>query len=462
MTFKKFTWVFILLVVCNRCLQNDEFEVKMLIEIARHGATTPKNMELFKGIEKDLDSLVGKEDQKLRKEGEKVRKMYPELIKMIEKSSDIEEEVKLYSCSQPKCIKSSIFKASGVFQKKETLTFNTGIDNWENGKKSKMEHFKVEEPLVLPVVTKDTKEDHLFLTDMKESCPVAYKEKRLYVDKVVDRFKEKIRDVMISEEGKLQKIFKGQKDLFSNFDNYFKHCEDIFQNLMYYKAKNNKLPKECDTQLLENLTLVNDSQYFELFKIKSLRLLYTSKIAQVIVGKLKMLKNGEIPKEKYISFTANEDTLSAFLISVQHIHLNDGICGLEMLQGTRDHKDKRKNQNCFKFPSFRSSLILEVSESLVYGDYHIRLIIDGKSFVFCYDGQDYCRIDKFIRRFEANTITDNFNQVCRGSDHSFGILNRENLDYLYAFILMSLVLAGLIWRSNKRSEGDRDIGSLMD
>lgn len=438
---------------------NGEYRVVMLIEISRHGASTPKHENFFYESEKDI--LLKSQEKKLKRNGSKLRKHYLNFVKEIEENSQYQSLIKSYACSSPKCIKSARSKVYGVFQKKVELNFLDEIENWKNEKKlEKMKIMKSEMPMSIPVLIKEPENDELFLTDLEKICPIASKEKKIYIEKILSKFREGIDDILLKEKKKISKIFKKKK--FKDDTFILKNYQKIYENLVYYKEIKGSYPKNCDEILIENLELVNDSKYFEFFKVKNLRLLYTSKISNLILEKLKSLQKNQLPNEKYISFTTNEDTLSAFLISLKHLNMDDAICGLQHLESSQQHKKKRKSKNCFKFPDFGSNILFEISMNKADGDFHVVLKYNNERFVFCYDGREYCRLDKFIHRFESRCTMNDFDTICNGEKRGIGILEKENLDYFYALVFMSGVLGVLIWRSGSKNDGQMKENSLMD
>ena len=178
-----------------------------------------------------------------------------------------------------------------------------------------------------------------------------------------------------------------------------------------------------------------------------LRKMYTTQLATTIVDEMQKQEN----RVKYLGFSVDESTLTALLIGVKHVNMDDAICGLEMLEKGEGHKKRRRSKKCFKFPHFGSSLVFELSYSEAEMEHFVRILYNGEVVKFCNNGLEHCRLDKFIERFEAKMVTHDKELIC-GNE---GSIFEENSDYLTVIGLMTIVLLFLMLRTHNKEEKER-------
>ena len=165
--------------------------------------------------------------------------------------------------------------------------------------------------------------------------------------------------------------------------------------------------------------MIKDSKFFEFFSDEDMRKLYTSRITEVLLKKIrsKLERFRADPSTnsglKYVGFSAHEHTLAALLISLQKFSSENYICGLENMQSSKAHRSRRKEVKCFEFPKYSSSLMFELHFDSEETEFYVKTLFNGKPIDFCsWNGSEYCRIDRFEQFLMKKLVADDISMVC--------------------------------------------------
>jgi hypothetical protein len=151
--------------ILTKILLATDYEVVMVTEVYRHGVTTPKAGNLFnENYIKILgnDILTSKGQRQQYNLGRSLREKYSKLFEEIDRKYTHQFEVKVYSNSKPKCVRSAISHNLGLFP---------------GGKKFEQ---KVVLPVSIPLISPSPDKDMMFFTGLQFLCPMAWKSLAVY------------------------------------------------------------------------------------------------------------------------------------------------------------------------------------------------------------------------------------------------------------------------------------------
>lgn len=307
-----------------------------------------------------------------------------------------------------------------------------------------------------PLTIESESEDLMFLPDLKNACPRAYK--HIQSDAVAGQY---VIEKHISSLSKLlykKGIYPGTFGSNSWTSSSISDLYDILHSYEYETGILFSGIKEPLYHKLRKIKTLNTMKTIQITKRQQDLKLFTHGIFSTISEAMSEIALDEDSKIKFQMFSSTGKSFLAFVMALEY---SDFDCVLN------NYEKSEESNRCVDFPDYASSITFQLSKSPISQKLFLRLRLNGQLMTFPklskYSvGQSFYKFDEFVDYLEERCIKDDFEEFCGNDEIDPELESNLNeyypmlvqLKWLLIFInLVSISLTlTVLWFENKKVE----------